>query len=196
MTFYNFVRGLVSIVFRVLFRIKIQGKENIPIKGRVVICSNHVSLLDPIIMAIAVPRQVFFMAKKELFSNGVLGPIIRKLGAFPVDREGADLLAIRNSLKILKNEQALGIFPEGTRIKDQDINNAKPGIAMMSIKGKSSIVPIHIDTQYKLFSEIKVTIGEIISLTDYFDEKLSIEDYTEISKRVMDDIYKLKKTEK
>jgi len=195
MTFYNFARGLVSIVFRAMFRIKIKGKEYIPTKGRVVICSNHVSLLDPITVAIAVPRQVFFMAKKELFNSKLLGPIIKKLGAFPVDREGADLAAVRSALKILKNEQALGIFPEGTRIKDQDINNAKPGIAMMSIKGKASIVPIYIDSQYKIFKEIAVTIGETISLEEYFEKKLSIEDYTEISKKVMDKIYDLKKLE-
>ncbi|MGF7057060.1 lysophospholipid acyltransferase family protein [Brassicibacter mesophilus] len=196
MTFYNFARGLVSIVFGAMFRIKIQGKEHIPTKGRIVICSNHVSLLDPIIVAIAVPRQVFFMAKKELFRSKLLGTVIRKLGAFPVDREGADLLAVRSSLKILKNEQALGIFPEGTRIKEHDISNAKPGIAMMSIKGKASIIPIHIDTQYKVFREVKVTIGEAVCLEEYFDKKLSIEEYTEISKKVMNKIYDLKRTEK
>lgn len=196
MTFYNFARGLVSIVFGAMFRIKIQGKEHIPAKGRIVICSNHVSLLDPIIVAIAVPRQVFFMAKKELFRSKLLGTVIRKLGAFPVDREGADLLAVRSSLKILKNEQALGIFPEGTRIKEHDISNAKPGIAMMSIKGKASIIPIHIDTQYKVFREVKVTIGEAVCLEEYFDKKLSIEEYTEISKKVMNKIYDLKRTEK
>jgi len=192
MKFYSFARGLLSVIFKIIFRMKIYGEENIPLQGRIIVCANHVSVLDPIVVAIAVPRNISFMAKKELFSNKILSFIIRKLGAFPVDREGADLSAVKRSLKILKNEQALGIFLEGGRIKEQDINNAKPGTAMMSIKGKSLVLPVYIDTDYKIFRDIKVNIGKPISLSEYYNEKLSVDEYKQISKEILKNIYNLK----
>lgn len=192
MKFYGFVRGLLLVLFRVIFRIKIYGTENIPAQGRLIVCSNHVSFFDPIAVAITVPRHIFFMAKKELFSNKIFKIIISKLGAFPVDREGADLSAVKKSLKILKDEQVLGIFLEGGRIKEQNINNAKPGIAMMAIKGQSFVLPIYIDTEYKMFKDIKITIGNTISLSKYYEEKLSVDDYKEISKNILNNIYSMK----
>lgn len=192
MSLYSFLRAILSVIFKVLFRIDVIGIENFPAEGKVIICSNHVSMLDPITVAISVPRRIYFMAKKELFKNKVFGKFLERLGAFPVDREGADLAAVRNSLKILKYENVLGIFPEGTRIKKQDIDNAKPGIAMISIKGKAPIIPIYIDTQYKLFRKTKVIIGKQITTEEYYDQKLNMDSYNELSRQVMTIIYSLK----
>ncbi len=192
MSLYSFLRAILSVIFKVLFRINVIGIENFPAEGKVIICSNHVSMLDPITVAISVPRRIYFMAKKELFKNKVFGKFLERLGAFPVDREGADLAAVRNSLKILKYENVLGIFPEGTRIKKQDIDNAKPGIAMISIKGKAPIIPIYIDTQYKLFRKTKVIIGKQITTEEYYDQKLNMDSYNELSRQVMTIIYSLK----
>lgn len=192
MTLYSFLRTILFVVFRLVFRINVTGIENVPTEGKIIICSNHVSMLDPITVAITVPRRIYFMAKKELFKNKIFGKLLDKLGAFPVDREGADLSAIRNSLKILKSEEALGIFPEGTRSKKEEIDNAKPGIAMISIKGKAPIVPIYIDTKYKLFKKINIIIGEQIISEEYYNQKFNMEDYKEFSKQVMTKIYSLK----
>lgn len=192
MTLYSFLRTILFVVFRLVFRINVTGIENVPTEGKIIICSNHVSMLDPITVAISVPRRIYFMAKKELFKNIIFGKLLDKLGAFPVDREGADLSAIRNSLKILKSEEALGIFPEGTRSKKEEIDNAKPGIAMISIKGKAPIVPIYIDTKYKLFKKINIIIGEQIISEEYYNQKFNMEDYKEFSKQVMTKIYSLK----
>lgn len=192
MSLYSFIRALLSIVFKIVFRINIIGIENIPSKGKIIICSNHVSMLDPITVAISIPRRIYFMAKKELFDNKLLGKLLNRLGAFAVDREGSDLAAIRNSLKILKNEDSLGIFPEGTRRKEEDIDNAKPGIAMISIKGKAPILPIYIDTKYKLFKKINIIIGKQITPEEYYDKKLNMDNYKEFSRRVMNNIYGLK----
>ncbi|SCG83359.1 1-acyl-sn-glycerol-3-phosphate acyltransferase [Proteiniborus sp. DW1] len=193
MSLYGFARGLLLVIFRLAFRIELQGIENIPDKGKVIVCSNHVSVLDPIIVGISIPRQIHFMAKKELFQNKFLSSLLGKLGAFPVDRDGADLAAIRNSLKVLKCDNVLGIFPEGTRKKDEDADNAKPGIAMISIKGKAPIIPIYIDTEYKLFRKTRVIIGKPIILEEYYDQKLNMDNYKELSRQVMTTIYSLKK---
>lgn len=191
MIFYKVVRFLAYLIFSIIFIINVKGSENIPIEGRIVLCSNHISNLDPIILAIAVSRPISFMAKKELFENKVIGKLIHKLGAFPVDRKGADISAIRSSLKVLKKEKILGIFPEGTRVDEMDLSSAKPGISLISIKGKSSVIPVYIHSKYKLFSTVKVIIGKPIYLDDYFDKKLSTEDYKDISKNILKSIYSL-----
>lgn len=192
MSLYSFARGILYIIFKFLFRVKVIGAENIPQKGKIIICSNHVSLLDPITVAISVPRKIYFMAKKELFENKIFKKLLYNLGAFPVDRDGADLAAIKNSLRILKNENVLGIFPEGTRVDKENIDNAKPGVTMISIKGEAPIIPIYIDTRYKLFRQTKVIIGQSISLEEYYGKKLNIENYKDLSKQVMSTIYSLK----
>lgn len=192
MYFYRVAKFIVNIVFRVIFRIEINGRDNVPEKGPIVLCSNHKSNLDPVILGIAFPRPIIFMAKQELFKNRFLSKLITALGAFPVDREGSDIGAIKTSFRVLKQEQVLGIFPEGTRVERMDLDNAKPGIALISIKSKSPIVPVYIDSEYKLFSEIVVNIGEPIYFDEYYNQKLEAEDYLEISKDIMRTIYSLK----
>ncbi|NLW40078.1 MAG: 1-acyl-sn-glycerol-3-phosphate acyltransferase [Tissierellia bacterium] len=193
MYFYKLVRFLAIIVFNIVFRIDIEGKENIPPEGRLVLCSNHISALDPIILAIAIPRPISFMAKKELFKNKILAKIIYKLGAFPVDRDGSDISAIRSSLRVLKEEKVLGIFPEGTRVSRVDLDNVKAGVGLISIKGKSPVVPVYIQSNYNIFSKVIVRIGKPIHLDESFDKKLSTEEYRSISREILQAIYSLNK---
>lgn len=191
MGFYSFTKGVVTIIFNIFYRIEINGVENIPKEGRLIICSNHISLRDPIILAIVVPRQLFFMAKKELFKNELLKLLFKNLGAFPVNRDKSDLTAIKNSIKVLNNNNVLGLFPEGTRVKEKKISNAMPGIAMISLKAKAPIVPIYINTNYNLFSKIKISIGQPIVFDDWNGKKKSGEEYKELSEKVMEKIYTL-----
>ncbi len=88
----------------------------------------------------------------------------------------------------------LGIFPEGTRVQEMDLDNTKPGIALISIKSKSPVIPVFIDSEYKLFSKIVINIGEPIYFDEYYDQQLEAEDYLEISKDIMKTIYSLKKS--
>lgn len=192
MYFYKFARILLSIIFRLVFRLDIKGVDNIPEEGRIVLCSNHISLLDPIVLAIAIPRPITFMAKKELFENKILAKLIYSLGSFPVDRQASDLSAIRSALKSLKEEKILGIFPEGTRVQKIDLDNAKPGVSLISIKSKSPVIPVYINSKYKLFSKIVIKIGEPIYLDEYYNKKLSVDEHREISKDIMKSIYSLK----
>lgn len=192
MGFYKFIKALVSIIFRMVFRIKIEGKENLPKDGKVILCSNHINILDPVMLAIAVPRPIVFMAKKEVFENKILNKIFTKMGAFPVDREGSDLSAIRNSLKTLKEDKILGIFPEGTRVKEINLDSVKPGIGLIAIKGKAPVIPIYIDSKYNIFGKVNIIIGKPIGLDEYYGQKLGNEDYKDISKDIMQSIYLLK----
>lgn len=193
MSFYKFSRFLAKIVLKSFFKFKIHGIENIPDNGRLIICSNHINLLDPPVLGVAINRQISFMAKKELFKNKLLSFIVSRLGAFPVNREGNDIRAIKNALKVLKNGNVLGIFPEGTRVKDFDLDNAKAGVAMIAIKSKTPIIPILIKSNYKLFSKIDIFIGSPIEFNEYYDKKLNANEYIEISKIILKEIYKLDK---
>ncbi|MBW4828768.1 MAG: 1-acyl-sn-glycerol-3-phosphate acyltransferase [Clostridiaceae bacterium] len=190
--FYRLCYFIGNIIFRIIFRFKVTGKHNIPKEGKVILCSNHISDLDPLILGLVIPRNIRFMAKKELFENKFLGGLVNGLGAFPVDRKSADLSAIRNSLSVLKNGEVLGIFPEGTRVNEENIENAKPGIALISIKAKAPVIPIYIESKYKPFSKIKINIGEPIYFNEYYGKKLKTEDYRVLSQEIMKSIYSLK----
>ena len=192
MKFYKFVRGFAGVIFKLIYRIKIHGKENIPEDGRLIVGANHSHIFDPVVLALAIPREISFMGKKELFENKFLNYIFTNLGAFPVDRDGTDIKAVKTSLRVLQQEGALGIFPEGTRVKAYDENNAKAGMAMMSIRAKSQILPVYIESSYRIFSKIDVYIGKPIDLSEYYGERLSSEEYSKISKDILKSIYTIK----
>ena len=189
--FYNFAKGIVFIFQKLFFRIEIYGKENIPMSGRLILCSNHHSNWDPVTLAVFFPRQVHWMAKKELFENKIFAKLLFSLGVFPVDREGNDLTAIKKSLRILKEERVLGIFPEGTRVKYFNDDFIKSGLALIAVKSQSPVLPVYSEGNYKLFSKIKIIIGQPIYIELEDNAKLSNEKYTEISKDIMKKVYEL-----
>lgn len=192
MVFYRICQVIGNIIFRLVFRVKVIGKKNIPKEGGAIICANHTSNFDPVILGVFINRPIHYMAKKELFDNFFLRIIISSLGAFPVDRNSADLSTIRNSIRILRNEKILGIFPEGTRSINHKTNNVKPGIAFMSIKGKAPVIPVYIDANYRIFRTINIIIGKPIYLDQYYDKKLTNDDYKSISEDIMKALYSLK----
>ena len=111
---YDLAAGTLRVIFRTLFRARVYGIENVPREGALIVACNHVSYLDPPGLCFC-PRRISFMAKKELFEIPVLGPVIRAVGTYPVDRQGSARAAIKRSLAVLDDGGAVGIFPEGTR---------------------------------------------------------------------------------
>lgn len=192
MIFYNLFANSTYIYFKFFYKLKIEGLENLPKEGRVVICSNHVGFNDPILMTAIMPRKLTYMAKKELFDNKILSAIITKLGAFPVDRDTSGLGAIKTAIKILKSDKVFAMFPQGTRVKEEDLDSAKPGVAMIVVKSKSPVVPVYIDTEYKRFKKLRINIGKPLYFDEYFDTKLTTEQYESLSKTILTEIYKLK----
>lgn len=182
--FYNIAKFFLKPIFNLLYTVKVEGLNNLPLENGYIVCGNHAKAIDPILIAINMPNKVNFMAKSELFSNRFIGFILSKLGAFPVKRGQADLKSIKTSLKLLQEKQNIGIFPEGTRNKTDELI-AEPGIAMLAVKSKSPIVPISIRTNYKFFNRTIINIGETIFLEQYFDTKLKNEDYISISQDIM-----------
>ena len=113
--FYKVLRFVLQIIFGILFRPKILGKENVPMTGGMIMAANHLSNWDPPMVGTYMPRPVAYMAKEELFKPAIAGAVISNLYAFPVKRGAADRAAIKTALGILKQGLCLGVFPEGHR---------------------------------------------------------------------------------
>lgn len=201
MSFYNFMLKIFSIFSRTFFKFEVIGTENIPSEGNLIIAANHKSNLDPIFVASAVnkKRKMTAIAKEELFKNKILAKILNKVEIIPINRQNPGLGTIKRILKYIKNDYALVMFPEGTRSKTDDFNNAKAGLSLFATKAKAEIVPCTIYSSYKLFKPAKIYFGEPISLEEYYKQKLTSEDHERISGEVMDIIkqnyYKLEKGE-
>lgn len=190
--FYNIAKAIVYFVFHLIFRVEVKGIENIPKDDGAIICPNHISWIDPPLVAVSIPRKVRPMAKQELFKNPVLGFLLTKLGVYPIRRGEADLNAIKTTLKVLKDKQLVLLFPEGTRIKGKELGKASPGVAMFSIKSGKTAVPVLVSGSYKLFSKVYISIGKPLDFTKYKKDKMTNEDYTELSQMIMSKIKELK----
>lgn len=165
MKIYVFCRGVLRMLYAVLYPLKIVGRENIPREGGVLLCANHISNLDPITIGIKLERQVKYMAKEELFKVPVLGWLVGQLGAFPVKRGGVSKDAIKTALKTLRAGEMMGIFPEGTR--NSDSGAAKKGAASFALRSGAAVIPAAIMGPYKLFRPITVVYGEPIDLSAF-----------------------------
>ena len=164
MSLYNVIKTTLRPTTRLLFDAKVEGTENVPPEGGLVVAANHRSYLDPPLLGTWFPRTIHYMAKQELFKIPVLGWIIDHVHAFPVDREKADLAAVRRALKILNAGGVVGIFPEGTRNLTGDVQ-AKGGAVLLAATAKVPLVPVAlVRTQFGMRrfrgSHVRVRIGK------------------------------------
>ena len=131
-------RGLAA----VLGGVRIEGAGNVPRRGPVLLVANHLSDVDPVIVAMGMPRTARFMAKSELFEIRVLGPLIRWLGAFPVRRDSADRAAIRLTEEIIQSGDAVVLFPEGRLSETGAMTPFQPGAALLALRTGAPVIPI------------------------------------------------------
>lgn len=190
--FYSVIVWIVKIFLFPFYRIKVFGKENIPENKDIIVCANHWSNLDPIFLSISLPIKFHYMAKKELFDIPVLRGILSRAGAFPVDREGNDLKALRHAISLIKDGKTLGIFPEGTRVKEVDRENMHEGVGFIALKSKADILPIEIITSYRIFSKVELHIKKPIPIEAYSGFK-NKEAMNKISDDVFEKIYENRK---
>lgn len=167
------IKAIIRFFMRIMFRLKIVGEENIPENGACIICANHKSYFDPPLIVAFNKRHINMIAKKELYKNPILAWLGKIFDVFPVERNGKDIQAVKHSLKVLKNGEILGIFPEGTRNGMEKGLKPKSGAVTMAIKAGVPIIPAGIKGEFKLFRKITITYGEPI----YYDKtKINAQD--------------------
>jgi len=187
---YAVAKGILFPLFSTIWRMKIYGRQNVPMTGPLIVACNHVSYVDPPVLGTASPRQIFYMAKQELFSIPVLGPMIRSFGAYPVDRDGSASAAIKRSVEVLRRGGAIGIFPEGTRNLD-GAAEVRQGVALLASLGKAPVVPacvIGTDGATRLH-QIKVVFGEPMRLPE--GRKATRDEMAKFTDEVMSAIHAL-----
>ncbi len=138
--------AIVGGLFSSIWGVKVTGLEHVPEKGALIIACNHVSNLDPLLMAVAVSpvRRPWGLGKKELFDTPLVGAYLRATGSFPLDRTGDATSAMRSALDVLEKDGCVVIYPEGTRVKPGKTVTPKPGVAFLSARSKAPVVPIRV----------------------------------------------------
>jgi len=154
----------------------IKGKKNMP-KGKAILSCNHYSNWDIALFHLFYIPKMKILAKKELFRNKLFGAMLKSYGGIAIDRDSNDITAIKNCMKVLKNEEKLFIFPEGTRLKNEAdiLGEIKSGMALIAIKTKTPIVPIWIKRKPKIFRKSVYTIGKPFELSEFYGLKLDEE---------------------
>lgn len=182
---YHIEHALVRFAYWFIFRLKVTGLENIPKEGGVIFCGNHRSNHDAPLVFIAQNRQLCFMAKDSLFSFKPFGWLLKKLGAFPVKRGAGDIGAVKKAIEIVEADNALVMFPEGTRNKTKElVLEFKNGAALIAKKGNALMIPVAISGNYRWRSTMTVCFGTPVDLSNYGEKPDMKQAMTDLQKSV------------
>lgn len=165
------------LIFRPLYPTKVIGKKNLPQKGGYVLTCNHYSNMDCIMLDLCLVKKIRFLAKKELFKSKFASFVLKKFGAFPINREKPELSAFKFALDVLKKDKILGIFPEGTRNKtEEDMKDLKQGAITFASRGNSEIVPVVLYRKPKALRKNYIIIGEPLKIEGENPSRLTKEE--------------------
>ena len=184
-----FVKWCVKIFTLILFRVKTYGQENIEKDKPYIMCANHTSNWDPPILYTATKREMYMMAKEELFKNKFIYWFADKTNIFPVKRGKKDIESIKKSLKVLKENKILAIFPEGTRNGMAKNGKIQNGPAYLSARTGVEVIPVRIEGNFKPFTKVKIYYGKPLDFSKYQSKKPEKETLELISKEITNAIF-------
>lgn len=198
----KFFSGIVKVLapaVRFLFSIKLHGLENEPSAedGPYVMICNHISNADPVFLCSGgTKQQPHFMAKKELFKIPLLKNLLAALGAYPVERKGADVSTIKKTIQMIKDGKCVGIFPQGHREKGIDPRDAhlKNGAAMIAVKAEATVLPCCIKTKkmkFSFFRRVDVYFGKPIKFEELNYDPEASGEYTRITNQIFEKVCEL-----
>ena len=195
---YKIVRVIVkSVVFaycKIVYRVKIVGRENIPKTGPVIFCGNHKTFLDPPLLEVTCKRDdTSFIAKEELAKNPFLAFLGRAFNVILVKRNDKDFGPMKESLKTLKDGKCIAIFPEGTRNGIKKGIKPKTGVAYFALNSKATVIPVGIKGGEKVFQKTVITYGKPLDLEEYKKNKKDKEVAVEVTNKIMEKIIELVK---
>ena len=171
--FYRFAKVVCNVVCKLWFKLEYYGMENLPKDRGYILVGNHQSYWDPVMMGLKLDTTLTFMANEKLFHKPVLAPVIRGLGAFPVNLKKPDMTAIRTAKKVVKDGKVLALFPEGTRSHDGKLLKFKGGVIYIASVTGEYVVPVCITYQNggKFRSRILIRYGEVIPNREILEGK-------------------------
>lgn len=195
---YKIVRVIAkSVVFaycKIVYRVKIVGRENIPKTGPVIFCGNHKTFLDPPLLEVTCKRDdTRFIAKEELAKNPFLAFLGRAFNVILVKRNDKDFGPMKESLKTLKDGKCIAIFPEGTRNGIKKGIKPKTGGAYFALNSKATVIPVGIKGGEKVFQKTVITYGKPLDLEEYKKNKKDKEVAVEVTNKIMEKIIELVK---
>lgn len=189
------VRTAIILYCKVVYRLKVTGKDKRVKEGPVIFCGNHRTYLDPPLIVVTAGRHVRFLAKEELYENKFLAFLGWAFDAVAVKRNNKDITALKTTLKGLKADEAFAMFPEGTRnglAKGEDV---KEGAAFFALKTGAKVQPVGIVGGSKAFDRVYVNYGEPLDYSDLVSKNPDKETLAKVSKEIMDSIIMLTKQE-
>ncbi len=146
---YEFTYLVSNMAATLGFSLKTEGRTHIPSTGPALVIANHQSFMDPVLVALATRRHLSFLARKTLFKNAFFAKLIASLDAFPIDQEGVGKEGLKMVIKLLGQNKAVLVFPEGTRTEDGQMNPFKRGLQLLISRSKTPIIPVGIAGAYE-----------------------------------------------
>lgn len=197
MSFYKFIYTTLRYPLKWIFGVSAEGVENVPAEGGVILASNHTSMADVVAISVTCPRQVRYMAKAEAIRAPVAGAFLRALGAFPVNRGGADVKSLKYTMGLIEDGQIVGIFPQGTRRPGVDPRETevKGGVGLIAYRTGADVIPVFLDSKKKktaAFHKTHVVYGAPIKNSDLGFEKGGGAEYDAAAKAVFGRVCALK----
>ena len=204
--YYSAARSLVGAVLGLASGWKVTGREEVPPRGGLIIAANHISFWDPLLIGGAISREIHYLAKEELFTTPVLGPLIRSVNSIPIRRGSADLSGLSRAIEALKHGGALMLFPEGGRMRDGELHPARPGLGMLAVSADVPIAPCYISGSNRpgkwwfRRAPVRITYGRVRDWRDYAGRETDLTPgrslYQRIGAGVMQDIAELRSAQR
>ena len=194
---YKFLYWLLAGIVRKLYRVRIINPENEPLDQHFIVACNHTGAADGVIICATFKNQVRFMGKKELFKVPVVGALLKAIGCYPVDRKGSDIAALRTTINRLKDEDCVGIFPQGTRCPrvDPATTTVKSGVGLIAARSGADVLPVCVKTKVgktSMFKKNYIVVGKLIKNEEFdFENNKGMEGHKKAADRIHSEICKL-----
>lgn len=185
---YSFVRGVAKAVLSTLMPVKYHNAEILRSDAPFVMVSNHLHALDPAILTVPLKKkeQAIFLGKKELVKNRLAAWFLSRLHIIPVDRHNMDMEAMRNCMKVLKQNRILGIFPEGTRHHEGQMEQIENGTSLIVLRSRVPLIPVYIDRKLSFFKVTNAWVGQPIPYDDLLQDGVNAVTCEKLNERMRD----------
>ena len=189
---YGFLKKVVNAFIQIILPYKLIGKEKVQ-DGACVLVGNHYRIWDIVHMACTTKEKVHFITKQELYKSKFLGHLCDIVEAIPVSRDGQDAKAVMTALRYLKKGEKNSMFPEGTRNRtDADLLPLKGGAALFAIKARVPVYPVMCLRKTRFFRRTKIVVGDGFELSEFYDKRMSAEDYAAAENVIRDKMLETK----